>query len=222
MDPLAADDAMTEFLFPFADGDVVARIQRGYLRFFAGAKTVLDVGSGRGIFLRLLRDAGIAGVGLDASASTAAAVAAEGFRMVVGDATGAAARLAEAGERFDGVFCSHLIEHMQPTEAIALVRSLAALLAPGGRLVVVTPNPRCPEVVGHSFWLDPTHVRPYPRELIERIGTGAGLAVEASFDDPATRHLGGVLRRARRRLTAALTGVDPRPPMDSVVVLRRP
>jgi O-antigen chain-terminating methyltransferase len=217
----AADDAMTALLFPFADETVVGGIQRGYLRFFRGSRRVLDVGAGRGIFLRLLREAGVEGVGVDSSAATAAAVAAEGFRVIVGDAATVAAKLAASGERFDGVFCSHLVEHLQPTAAIDLVCSLARLLAPGGRLVLVTPNPRCPEVIGHSFWLDPTHVRPYPRELIERIGVGAGLSVEASFDDPATRNLGGVVRRTRRWLTALLTGADPRPPMDSVVVLRR-
>jgi hypothetical protein len=76
-------------------------------------------------------------------------------------------------------------------------------------------------VIGHSFWLDPTHVRPYPRELIERMGQSAGLRVESSFDDPATRDPCSRLRRLRRRFAALVAGMDLHPPLDSVVVLRR-
>jgi O-antigen chain-terminating methyltransferase len=113
------------------------------------------------------------------------------------------------------------VEHLTPTEVLDLLRNLVRVLEPGGRMVLVTPNPRCPEVMGHAFWLDPTHVRPYPRELLERAAAAAGLVTEESFDDPATRPGVPVVRRVRGFFAGLLTGMDMRPPMDSVVVLRR-
>ena len=50
--------------------------------------------------------------------------------------------------RFAGIFCSHLIEHLSPSEAERLTRGMASALSPGGRLVVITPNPTRLSVLG--------------------------------------------------------------------------
>ena len=78
---------------------------------------------------------------------------------------GAAAR----GERFDGVFASHLVEHLPADHVPGLVERIAAVLSPGGRAVLVTPNARNLVVLTETFWLDPTHVRPWPRPLLGRL-----------------------------------------------------
>jgi hypothetical protein len=39
------------------------------------------------------------------------------------------------------------------------------VLAPGAPIVFVTPNVATLSVGAHSFWLDPSHVRPIPPEL---------------------------------------------------------
>jgi O-antigen chain-terminating methyltransferase len=154
---------------------------------------VLDVGCGRGLFLELLRDAGIAGAGVDASAESVAECHAKGFIDVEqGDALAALARRSELGARYDGVFCSHLIEHLAGPDAVQLIALAAGLLAPRGRLLLVTPNVANLKVWTKAFWLDPSHQRPYPRRLLEAMLEAAGLRVAASFDDPrtATRYLG--------------------------------
>lgn len=46
---------------------------------------------------------------------------------------------------FDAVCCFELIEHIYPDQGLALLRSLARLVRPGGRLLLTTPN-------YHSVW----------------------------------------------------------------------
>src|SRR5690606_35593571 len=95
----------------FANADVARSAQRGYLRFFESAGTVLDVGCGAGGFLDLLREHGIAGRGIDASLARVERARGRGFDVVHGDALLELERLAGDGVTFDGVFLSHLIEH---------------------------------------------------------------------------------------------------------------
>lgn len=103
-----------------------------------------------------------------------------------------------------------------------LFAGLAAALAPGGRAVLVTPDPTNLVVITEVFWLDPTHVRPWPRPLLEALGRAAGLTVVESYGDPATTPRRPPLRRLLARIRSALSGADRSGPMDSVVVLGRP
>jgi O-antigen chain-terminating methyltransferase len=216
--PLAADPRLAELLYAWSGEDHVRRLQRGYLAIFEGARSVVDVGSGRGIFLDLLRDHGIAAVGVEVSREAAQSSRERGHEVLEAEAIAALRELARTQRRFDGVLCSHVIEHLMPEVAIDLVEAMAGVLSPGGRAVVVTPNPSNLKVLSHSFWLDPTHVRPYPRPLLERIGRAVGLDVERSFDDPATQRGSKLLRALRKRILGGRFDG----PSDSVVVYRKP
>lgn len=62
-------------------------------------------------------------------------------------------------------------------DVLDLLRAARAALAPGGRLVLVTPNARDLRVIGETFWLDPTHVRPYPMMLLDSMLRSTGYDV---------------------------------------------
>jgi 2-polyprenyl-3-methyl-5-hydroxy-6-metoxy-1,4-benzoquinol methylase len=177
-------------LYRFADERTVVALQRRYVKFFveARSKRVVDLGCGRGLFLGLLRDAGIDPVGVDGSAEVVEVCKKAGFndtrRM---DVLSFLREATSRGETFDGVFCSHVIEHLDSESAVELIRGIANILAPGGRLVLATPNIAHPEVSSNIFWLDLTHVRPYPRMLLEAMVAEVGLSVVAAYDDPATQ-----------------------------------
>ena len=145
---------------------------------------VLEVGCGRGEFLGLLRDAGIAGRGVDLDAGMVEIARADGFDVVHADAV-EYLHADPAPGPFQGVFCAHFIEHLEPEQVVRLLQGVRRVLAPGGRFVAVTPNPACYAVLTHDFWWDPTHVRFYDRPLVEFFCRQAGLEVESSGTNPA-------------------------------------
>jgi SAM-dependent methyltransferase len=111
---------------------------------------------------------------------------------------------AQTAGAYGAIYCAHLIEHFAYTDASRLLAESFRVLAPGGRLLVITPNPVSLDVISETFWLDPTHVRPYPRPLLERMLARAGFTlIAAGHDDPP-----GLPRRTlpRRYLLRLLLG----------------
>ena len=73
---------MKHSLYEFgASEDAVRYLQRRFVQRFKGCSPVLDIGCGRGIFLSLLRDAGIEAVGLDHADEAAEASRRHGFNI---------------------------------------------------------------------------------------------------------------------------------------------
>ena len=102
--------------------------------------------------------------------------------------------------------------------AYVVITATAAGIA---RVAVGTGDPRNLIVLEQLFWLDPTHVRPYPRPLLERLGRAAALQVVDSYDDPATVPKRSLPRRWLARLRSLCSGADRSSPLDSVVVFER-
>ncbi len=172
--------------YRFAPADQVARVQRKYVKIFREieARRVLDLGCGRGIFLRLLRDAGIEGVGVDNDPEALRICRDAGLAVLDGDVIDILERLAASRQQFDGVLCSHLIEHLRGDGARRLMSLGARVLTRGGRIVVITPNVENLQVLTEGFWLDLSHVRFVPRLLIETLMQDAGLGIVVSGTDP--------------------------------------
>ncbi len=102
-----------------------------------GSRRQLDVGSGDGRFLEILRDTGspswrLEGVEIDPVA--AAACEARGFRTRVGRVED----LACGSDAYDAVVMLQLIEHVEDPGAVC--ERVFALLRPGGHFIVETPN----------------------------------------------------------------------------------
>jgi 2-polyprenyl-3-methyl-5-hydroxy-6-metoxy-1,4-benzoquinol methylase len=144
--------------------DLVRRTQERFVKFFRNSAPVLDIGCGRGVFLELLKKAGIEGVGIDHSSESITTCREKGFLVHQEDAR---EYLAGATGRFGGIFCSHVIEHMDYESAMTFLALCHQALRLGGILVIVTPNPEDIAVIAEFFWLDPTHIRPYPKLLLQ-------------------------------------------------------
>ncbi len=136
-----------------------------YLPLFAPADNVLDLGCGRGEFLRLLRDQKIRARGLDLGLENVALCQAEGLDVEALDFFTYLPGLAD--QSLGGIFCAQVIEHLPAPQLPELIRLCAAKLKPGARILFETPNPECLAIFATHFYLDPTHVRPVPPALME-------------------------------------------------------
>lgn len=134
---------------------------RAFVPLLAEHAPVLDVGCGDGTLLDVLREAGVAAAGIDLDPVKVGEARAAGHDVRSLDLRA----LRGLGDRYGAVVASHIIEHIEPRDAIAFMLDVRALLTPGGRFLIVTPNVGHPPVV-ENFWLDLTHVRPYPGALL--------------------------------------------------------
>jgi 2-polyprenyl-6-hydroxyphenyl methylase/3-demethylubiquinone-9 3-methyltransferase len=115
------------------------------------AGRVLDVGCGTGFLLERLAERGCSGVGIDLSPDSVA-LAAERLRAIGADDR-LEARVGSAYEPPEGPYnliaLTDVLEHLE--EPRACLRALRERLAPGGLLVVSTPNRR--SLPGARRWI---------------------------------------------------------------------
>lgn len=118
---------------------------------------VWDLGCGRGELLEVLNEAGFRAVGIDKSALMIKKMKELGLEAQHGDAIEELKHAAD--DSLCGVTAFHVIEHM-PFETMTELLNLSfKKLAPGGFLLLETPNPFCFEALSF-FHTDQTHVRP--------------------------------------------------------------
>lgn len=177
--PVSAHSASFDYsLYEFLQRDqpLLMRMQAPHVGLFEGCRKVLDLGCGAGLFLALLQERGIPASGVERNERIAAYGRAMGLSITTRDAL---EFLQQAGG-YDGIYCSHFVEHL-PFDAVAnLIRDIAAALTPGGVAVLVFPDPESIRSQLLGFWRDPEHVRFYHPELIETLALTQGLQLEWS------------------------------------------
>jgi SAM-dependent methyltransferase len=154
--------------------------QRPYVERLRGHAPVLDLGSGRGELLALLREAGIEARGVDANADMVAFARAEG--LDVEQATAHDALAASEDGSLGAVTALQLLEHLPPLDLVALLALAHAKLRPGGLLVAETIDPSTPAAL-RNYFADLTHAQPLVPETLELLVRGAG------FRETETIHL---------------------------------
>lgn len=145
---------------------------RPYLPWLEGRGEILDLGCGRGEALAVLAERGVPARGVDASASMVDECRRKGLRAEVGDLFDALASVPEG--TLGGVVSFHVIEHLPSPAIERLVRLAWRALAPGGVLVLETPNPLSLVVAARNFWIDPTHRRPVHPDTLRLLFQVAG------------------------------------------------
>lgn len=158
--------------FVLRDHPLLWRMQEGYARFFEGCTDILDVGCGTGVFLGILEAAGLQGQGVDRNPSIVRYAQELGFDVHESDAL---AWLEQHPRTYGAIYCSHFVEHLDVEGVERLMVLLARALRPGGRVVLVFPDPESIRSQLLGFWRDPEHVRFYHPELIELMGRAVGL-----------------------------------------------
>lgn len=168
--------------------EYVKRNVEFYKPFFADCDNVLDIGCGRGEFLGLMRDQGIAARGIDLSDESVAQCRQRGLNAEVADLF--LYLPAQPEQQFDGIFSSQVVEHLDPRRLPEMIRLCAASLRRGGILAIETPNPQCLAIFATHFYLDPTHTRPIPHPLMAFYMEEAGLGqIEVHELSPAVESM---------------------------------
>ncbi len=146
---------------------------------YVPAGRLLDVGCGHGLLLDEARGRGYSVTGLELS-SASAAYARDVLKLDVKEIG-----LEDFNDKqgFDVVVLADVIEHLaDPKAAIDLCREL---LAPGGVLCLVTPDPasRTARIAGKRWWgFVPAHTFLLPRLTLSELLSATGLVVSENTD----------------------------------------
>jgi len=121
--------------------------------YFNTCTKILDVGCGIGRFLSFFPKKSI---GLDINMDSLRKARAQHLIVVRANAI----NLPFKKEVFDGIRCSHIVEHFGPQDAYELIKETARVLKQGGIIIIQAP------LLSPRFYDDITHVRPYPPNAI--------------------------------------------------------
>ena len=138
------------------------------------ALAVLDAGCGRGEWLELLKDHHIPAVGVDTDADMLAACA--GLGLTVHHADVLVYLQGCADHSLLALTGFHIAEHLPFPQLQDLFAQAWRVLVPGGLLILETPNPENLAVGTASFYIDPTHQRPLPMQLLSFLAEHQGFA----------------------------------------------
>ena len=121
--------------------------------YLCDCKEIIDVACGSGRFIAIdphkIQ-------GIDNNSRAVAFCKDRGYNVIKGDALD----LPYEDESFEGVHCSHLIEHLYPEDAWKLIKELTRILKPKGILCLRAP------LMSRHFYNDISHIRPYPPQAL--------------------------------------------------------
>ncbi|WP_151636857.1 class I SAM-dependent methyltransferase [Noviherbaspirillum aerium] len=165
---------------------------------------VIDLGCGRGEWLRILQRQGLHSIGIDSDAGMLQLAREGGSNVIQGDMLPFLE--SAAPESVGAVTAFQVVEHLPLEVLMRMFAGAKKVLRPGGVIILETPNPENLQVAGYSFWLDPTHIKPLPPPLLDYFARYFGFIdvrivrthpwpAEQQFpeDTPAARHLNKLL-----------------------------
>jgi len=150
--------------------EVIKERLRIYLPFVKPLQTrhpqpvALDIGCGRGEWLELLTEEGFDARGVDPDQGMLAACEALGLNAQLGDAIETLNILPD--EYVSVVSAFHVVEHINFNTLMTMLKQALRVLVPGGMLILETPNTENLIVGTLNFYLDPTHLKPIPSQLL--------------------------------------------------------
>ena len=182
-----------EDVFRGPEAFIRQRLQ-AYVPLLRGRAPVVELGCGRGEFLDVMREHGIAARGVDLNSDAVARARAKGLEnAVVGEANAYLAQLDEGSA--GAIFSAQFAEHLPFEELLRCLELARARLVPGGLFVAETVNPNSIEA-WKTFYVDPSHQKPIFPEVFSFLCRSMGFVDVrvfypngGGFDEPVpTRH----------------------------------
>jgi len=193
--------------------DTISQRQSVYLPIVQAVdsdKPVLDLGCGRGEWLDLLAAGGVRAIGLDTNTSCVKECKDRGLNVEHAELIDYLSKAPEYSLRAITAF--QVFEHLSFRDLREVMRLSQRALVPGGVLVAEVPNAKNARVASGTFWIDPTHVRPWYPDLLEHLSKDAGFTtvegryVNPLLEQPELVSLDEESRKALRAVFEALFG----------------
>lgn len=164
----------------------------------------LDLGCGRGEWLELMAEQGFNSVGVDLDDGMLESCRERHLNVQTADALSHLRSLPSESQSIVSGF--HIAEHLPFDVLQQVVVEAERVLRPGGLLILETPNPENMVVGTSSFYLDPTHQRPLPPDLLHFLTVHYGFGLSQVLrlqEDAQLRH------NAEPSLIQVLSGASP-------------
>lgn len=147
--------------------------------------TVVDLGCGTGEWVEVLQENGYHSIGVDSNQAVVEKDRKLYPHLEITLQESIAFLKSQPSSSMDVITSFHMVEHMEMIEVIELCSEATRVLKPNGLLIIETPNPLNVLISSYYFYLDPTHKRQVPPELLEVYIHAGGLKVlERVFVNP--------------------------------------
>lgn len=167
--------------------------------------TTLDLGCGRGEFIELMLENNLNASGIDLDDGMLKACHERGFNVENKDAL---TKLKETASNSVLVISAfHVVEHIPFEYLQELVKESYRVLMPGGLLILETPNPENILVSTYNFYLDYTHQKPIPPQLLSFVAEYNNFEKVKVVRLQENKDL--LQEKIPTNLTEVLTGVSP-------------
>ena len=144
---------------------------------------LLDLGCGRGEWISLVNSTGRTAFGVDHNSLFVDQCVTNGLDVTRADLI-EALRGQEAGS-LGAITLFQVLEHLQFDQVVEILDLSLQALIPGGVLIAEVPNAKNLQVGSGTFWIDPTHNRPWYPELLEFLARHTGFsAVTGRYSNP--------------------------------------
>lgn len=158
----------------------IKAVQEQYLPYYEGKKNVVDIGCGRGEFLKILKEHNIKAVGIDLYGKAIDCCKLNDLEAYQMDAI----EYLNGAKAVDGIFAGQLVEHMTIEQIITLCKTAYEKLEEGCYFIMETPNPTSLAIYTHAFYMDPSHVKPVHPLTLQYCAEKAGFShVEIYYTD---------------------------------------
>lgn len=136
-----------------------------YLDAFQRPLRILDLGCGRGEWLEYVTEMGHDAIGVDLDENMLMSCSELNLKHYRQDVM---QYICQAhSESFDIISGFHIIEHIQFDILRNLIQECFRVLKPNGLLIFETPNPENILVGTSNFYLDSSHIKPLPPQLVQ-------------------------------------------------------
>jgi len=155
-----------------------------YVPMLADCARVLDLGCGFGGFTKLLRERGIDAYGVDSDPDCIREARSYNLPVIEADVVDYLRTLEPA--TLDGIFSAHMVEHMPYEVVLETIQLAHRALKPGGKLLLVTPNPRA--LISHLelYHMHFGHIALYHPKLLAFFMDHGGFAQIEAGENPHT------------------------------------